>query len=87
MSASADWQQEKTLAECNNHMLQNKISCDVSFLVGHDREETELVEAHKYVLISRSPVFFTMFCGELAETEDSVRIPDIDPDIFRDILQ
>ena len=39
-------------------MLLNHIGCDVTFVVG-DQQET--IHAHKVVLASRSPVFFSFF--------------------------
>ena len=72
------WQCNKTLSQCLEYMLEHQISCDVTFLVGEGREE---VRAHKFVLISRSPVFYAMFDGPLAE-KGKVEIPDAEKDIF-----
>ena len=88
MSGSTDWQLNKTLAESNRYMLVNKLCCDVTFEVGPEDGKTEIIEAHKYVLVSRSPVFFSMFCGGLTErTDRPIRVPDMEPDIFRDMLK
>ncbi|CAG2229740.1 unnamed protein product [Mytilus edulis] len=57
--------------------------CDVTFRVGHDRT---LINAHKFMLSSRSAVFHTMFEGSLPE-KGEITIPDIDDNTFRDILK
>ena len=35
-----------------------------------------MISAHKFVLSIGSPVFEAMFYGELAETRDSIELPD-----------
>ncbi|XP_067668349.1 BTB/POZ domain-containing protein 2-like [Haliotis asinina] len=79
-----DWQENKTLSECTLHMLDYQVACDVHFRVGHTREN---IGAHKFLLISRSSVFFAMFQGPLAETSDEIDIPDIDPEVFWEFLR
>lgn len=65
-------------------MWTNQVACDIDFLVGEDKER---VPAHKYILISRSCVFFTMFCGPLAETQREITLPDIEPPVFKALLE
>ncbi|XP_046581838.1 BTB/POZ domain-containing protein 2-like isoform X2 [Haliotis rubra] len=79
-----DWQENKTLSECTLHMLDHQVACDVHFRVGQTREK---ISAHKFLLISRSSVFFAMFQGPLAETNDEIDIPDIDPEVFWEFLR
>lgn len=43
-------------------------------------------EAHRYQLISASPVFWAMFCGEIVETGE-IRVSDIEPEPFRFMLR
>lgn len=83
-SSGEDWQSSRSLVECNRYMLENSIGCDVTFLVG---EEKTKISAHKYVLIGRSCVFFAMFNGPLAETSQEIALPDIEPNVFRILLQ
>ncbi|KAL3858819.1 hypothetical protein ACJMK2_009071 [Sinanodonta woodiana] len=64
-------------------MLENHVACDVTFFIGKQRQE---VTAHKYVLISRSSVFYAMLCGLLQET-GPINIPDIEPDVFKQLLR
>ncbi|KAL5016781.1 hypothetical protein ScPMuIL_006370 [Solemya velum] len=80
----SDWQTGKSLMECTEFMLENEIACDVTFLTGEAKDE---VRAHKFILISRSPVFSAMFCGAMAETEESIPIPHIHADTFRTMLR
>lgn len=82
-----DWREGKSIPECNLYMLDNEIACDIKFDVGLEDGATEIIQAHKYMLVTRSPVFFPMFCGDLQEMGDTVRIADTEPDIFRDVLQ
>lgn len=85
MSPPYDWQTNKTIAECNKYMLANQIACDVTFLVGDDHER---ILAHKYVLISRSCVFYAMLHGLMAEKPDEcIAIPDIDKETFKLMLE
>ncbi|XP_041361882.1 BTB/POZ domain-containing protein 6-B-like [Gigantopelta aegis] len=73
-----DWQTRKSLAQTNLYMLQNKVACDVTFRVGPTRE---IIEAHKFMLISRSHVFAAIFTGPMAEM-GQVDIPDVPVNIF-----
>ena len=43
----------------NEHMLDNEIGTDLTFLVGKPPDQQE-IHAHKYVLVSRSPAFFSI---------------------------
>ncbi|XP_046358858.2 BTB/POZ domain-containing protein 6-like [Haliotis rufescens] len=83
VSDPQDWQSATDFAETNLTMLTHKIACDVSFRVGLKRE---IIMAHKYILVSRSSVFFSMFYGPLAEKAE-VEIPEIDSDVFHSFLR
>ena len=41
-----------------------------------ESESKQVIPAHKFVLSISSPVFEAMFYGELAETRDSIELPD-----------
>ena len=58
---------------------------DVTFVVG--KRDPKIIQAHKFMLCLRSPVFNTMFNGQLAETSDSIRIPDLEPAGFENMLR
>jgi len=83
METTKDWQFGKMLPDCINYMLQNELMCDVTFHVGANRMP---IKAHKFMLASASPVFYSMFDGPIAENGD-VSIPDIAANIFKDILK
>lgn len=63
-------------------MFNNELLSDVSFVVPVQLGENEnkkckkVVPAHKFVLAISSPVFFAMFFGDLAETTNSISLPD-----------
>ena len=87
-SAPADpdtqWQRvTPSVVECNRTMFNRQLNCDVVFVVGGCRA---LVRAHRYVLLSRSDVFYRMFRGPMAESGPVV-IPDVTEDVFRQFLE
>lgn len=49
--------------------------------------DVRMFRAHKYMLVSRSPVFETMFYGAVAEKNDVIEIPDIQPCAFQILLE
>jgi len=63
-------------------MFVEQLATDVTFLIGKDREA---VQAHKFILKCRYPVFYVMFQGPISEKGDIV-IPDIEKDIFQVFL-
>ena len=86
------WQIGKSVAECNEYMLENAIGTDVCFDVGPPGEPSVEVLAHKYVLVSRSPVFEAMFSGRFTEhssvvNSQKIRIIDFEADVFWETLR
>ena len=85
------WQSHKTLAECMCYMLHNEIATDVCFEVGPPDGAIVNIRAHKYMLLSRSPVFEALFSSELSETksesEVKIRIVDISAEVFKLLLR
>ena len=66
-------------------MFNNDLLSDVNLVIGASIDESlesdpkkskMAIPAHKMVLSSCSPVFFAMFCGDLAERSESVYLPD-----------
>ena len=61
-------------------MFNNELYSDVKFVVQKadqgENESKQVIPAHKFVLSISSPVFEAMFYGELAETTDSIELPD-----------
>ncbi|OWF48235.1 BTB/POZ domain-containing protein 3-like [Mizuhopecten yessoensis] len=80
-----NWRDGRTLTQCNRYMLEQEISCDVHFIVGPN-DDQQRIGAHKYMLMTRSDVFFAMFEGLMAEENSLVTIPDIDPTTFKKML-
>ena len=58
---------------------------EVTFIVG--AENPRVIYAHKFPLCIRSPVFHRMFNGQLAEASDTIRIPDLDPTGFENMVR
>ena len=53
-----------------------------------DRKRSKMViPAHKFLLSIRSPVFFAMFCGKMAETEEHIDLPDCEYDGMFEFLR
>ncbi|KAL4219027.1 hypothetical protein ACF0H5_021610 [Mactra antiquata] len=79
------WQETRAFEDTNMHMLDDGTLCDVTFHVGPNKVK---IKAHKFILASRSPVFFAMFCGPLSQREyNNIEITDIDPDIMQALLR
>jgi len=76
-----NWQTTKpTIRERSKHMFNLDLFSDVKFVVqggpNGESESKQVIPAHKFVLSISSPVFEAMFYGELAETRDSIELPD-----------
>ncbi|XP_068680337.1 BTB/POZ domain-containing protein 6-like [Montipora foliosa] len=74
------WQTKKrTIRERSKFMFNNDLFSDVKFVVRKSDGESEskiAIPAHKLMLSIGSPVFEAMFYGDLAETSDSIELPD-----------
>ncbi|XP_037810332.1 BTB/POZ domain-containing protein 6-A-like [Lucilia sericata] len=77
----------KGIKENISCLLQSEELTDCRFLVGDASPNQKIISAHKLVLAVASPVFKTMFYGDLAEKNDPILIPDIQPDIFQTMLK
>ena len=82
MAAEDNWQTKlPTLVERTAFIFNSEILSDVKFVVPVSTGESEskkVIPAHKFVLAISSPVFFAMFYGQMAETKDSIELPDCD---------
>ncbi|XP_053373261.1 BTB/POZ domain-containing protein 6-like [Mercenaria mercenaria] len=85
MASSTAWQTERSFEQTNWRTFQDGTLCDVTFLVGNEKKEE--VKAHKFIFANRSPVFYATFCGSLAESSNTIHVPDIEPEIFRALLR
>jgi len=77
------WQHSESFAVTNECMLDSKDLCDVTLLVGPDRQE---IHCHKFILASRSPVLYTMFCGSLPASS-VITIPDVEADVMNSVVR
>ncbi|VDI53798.1 BTB/POZ domain-containing protein 6-like [Mytilus galloprovincialis] len=80
---SRDWQNGRSLPERMFHMLNHQLMCDVTFYVGTDKK---VFNAHRCMLASASPVFYSMFEGPMAE-KGEITIPDLDNEIFTHLVR
>ena len=84
MAAENNWQTKlQTIVERTAFIFNNEMLSDVKFVVpvsSGESESTKVIPAHKFVLAIGSPVFFAMFYGQMAETKDSIELPDCDYD-------
>ena len=75
-----NWQTTRsTIRERTIFVFNNDLFSDVKFVVRQSDGESEskhVIPAHKFVLSIGSPVFEAMFYRELAETRDSIELPD-----------
>ena len=72
----------KTIREKIKVMFNNHRCSDVKFLVRESVDDVsgrkQVLPAHRFVLAIGSPVFEAMFYGDLAETKDTIELPDCD---------
>lgn len=92
--ATTDWQTGLSTLERQAYMFDNQLYTDVLFEVGPEGGEARHVSAHKYVLISNSPVFEAMLCGRMREgvqmvenRTTTIRITDVDIKSFTAMLR
>ena len=71
-------------------MFNNDLFSDVKFVArgpNGESESKQVIPAHKFVLSISSPVFEAMFYGELAETTDSIELPDCEYDSLLELFR
>ncbi|XP_078365262.1 BTB/POZ domain-containing protein 6-like [Oculina patagonica] len=76
-------------------LFNNEIISDVKFVVQASRKYGErdnkrskiAIPAHKFLLSICSPVFFAMFCGEMAETKEHIDLPDCEYEGMLELLR
>ena len=79
-----NWQtKQSTVVERTTFIFNNELLSDVKFVVPVSTihgaiESKKMIPAHKFVLAISSPVFYAMFYGQLAETTNSIELPDCD---------
>ena len=71
-------------------MFNNDLFSDVKFVArgpNGESESKQVIPAHKFVLSISSPVFEAMFYGELAETTDTIELPDCEYDSLLELFR
>ena len=80
MTHEENWQTKlSSIAERTKFIFNNELLSDVKFVVASSTDEGEskkVIPAHKFVLALSSPVFFAMFYGQMADTKESIELPD-----------
>ena len=81
----SDWQlTKKTVLERSCHMFNNPLMSDITFTCA---DSDKCFYAHKYVLATSSPVFYSMFYGDLAEKESIIHLPDTNDKSLEEFLR
>lgn len=82
-SCPENWQTTgRTIRDRCEFLFNKDILSDVKFVIqvasdiSESKKSKQVISAHKFVLSISSPVFYTMFYGELPETRDFVELPD-----------
>ena len=76
-----NWQINCTsISQRTKYIFNSALLSDVKFIVpvSNGKSERKVIPAHKLVLAISSSVFFAMFYGEMADTRDSIELPDCD---------
>ena len=75
-----NWQTKcSAIGDRTAFIFNTELMSDVKFVVPASSGESEskkVIPAHKLVLAISSPVFYAMFYGQMAETTDSIELPD-----------
>ena len=86
-----NWQTKcLAIAERTTFIFNTEVLSDVKFVVPASSDESEsrkVIPAHKFVLAISSPVFFAMFYGQMAETTDSIELPDCEYDSLLEMFR
>ena len=92
-----NWQTTRpAVRERSKFIFNNDLFSDVKFVIGRMEADSEsdrgklgklMIPAHKLVLSIGSPVFEAMFYGELAETSDSIELPDCEYDSLLELFR
>ena len=71
-------------------LLKNEELSDIVFVVGENPTATTRIPAHQFLLSVGSRTFHAMFKGSAAKFYDNsreIRISDIEPDVFLELLR
>ena len=90
-----NWQTKRsTIKERTAFLYNNELMSDVKFVVPASNDDSSArkkakmeIPAHKFVLAISSPVFYAMFYGQMADTTDSVELPDCEYEGLLELLR
>ena len=85
-----NWQTKRaTIRERIAFLCNSDLLSDVKFVVPvlNGGSESKVIPAHKFVLAISSPVFHAMFYGQMADTADSVELPDCEYESLLELLR
>ena len=89
--ADDQWQTKcLTISERTRFIFNNELLSGVKFIVPASNSESgsrKMIPAHKFVLAIGSPVFYAMFFGEMAETRNSIELPDCEYEILLELFR
>ena len=81
VTVQENWQTNCTsISQRTKYIFNTVLLSDVKFIapVSNGESDSKVIPAHKLVLAIGSPVFFAMFYGQMADTRDSIELPDCD---------
>ncbi|CAG7717926.1 unnamed protein product [Allacma fusca] len=83
-SSHAEFIHCDTVSSANLAFLKRQKNCDATFEVGQEKKK---IQCHRVFLMSRSPVFETMFSENWDTWEGPILLPDVEPETFDFFLQ
>ena len=91
-SVEENWQtKSSSIGERTKFVFNKELLSDVKIIVpvSSDKSEIEskVIPAHKFVLAISSPVFYAMFYGQMADTRDSIELPDCEYESLLEFLR
>ncbi|BES87302.1 BTB And C-terminal Kelch [Nesidiocoris tenuis] len=84
-----DWQNKvHSMSLRAKFAVDHKILTDCDFTFGNREKDSQVISCHKLILAMTSPVFHAMFFGGMRYDGDaSIEITDIEPQVFRQMVQ
>ena len=85
MAAEENWQSKlSTIAEKTAFIFNKEL---VSKICRSNVDRRKRKKTHKFVLAINSPVFFAMFYSQMAETKDSIELPDCEYESLLEVFR
>ena len=85
---AGSWQYGKSVLDCNKHLLEQQVECDVTFSLLDEDGSEKSIGAHRIILLSRSPVLEVMVLGRWKEGQTKrIEVDDIEYNVFWQLLR